>query len=115
MTPVRTIRVELGISFPAVQQRRGIGQVIEKQVGLLRRQLLARMPAGGDSCHSHTNGPSALNVERRVANDPRALTVDPTTEMAASDFHCFAGDIIAVHVLVAEPAEGKMLVQPIMP
>src|SRR5206468_9136325 len=55
-----------------------------------------------------------LNVERRIADYPDLLGTDRAVAMAAHLGQGLVGDLVALEVMVAEAAEGEVLIQAIM-
>src|SRR5262245_4393508 len=69
------------------------------------------MPARSDGDGTRTNRTSTANIERRIADHPDAIRHELAIESAPYFRLGFPRDIIAIKVIVAEPAEGKELVQ----
>src|SRR5438067_2516750 len=104
VTPVSTTVLPRALfaigSFPATQQGRGVRQVGEDQVRIRGGEFLARVPTRGDGGHADADAAGALNVERRVANDPAAIELDPAVQVRLRDLERLAGDVVAVEVVV---------------
>src|SRR5438552_8612839 len=72
------------------------------------------MPAAGDGSDARPDGAGTLYVERRIANYPDALEMDVAVDVALHFRERFAGDVVALELLVAEAAEREMLVQAVV-
>src|SRR5947207_3122556 len=79
------------ISRKKIEQRTSVGQVGQQQIRLASRQLLQRVPAGGDGGDAGTDGAGATDVQRRVANDPDVFRGDAQTELFADGGQGLAG------------------------
>jgi len=98
----------------AFEKRSRIRKVGESKVGVLGGKLLPRVPAGCHSEDASADATGAPYVQRRVADYPDALLLNVVFQMHPNGPQGVFGNIIPVQMLVAEPAESKMLEQPIV-
>src|SRR5262245_14068438 len=69
------------------------------------------MPASRDDDSLRTDGPSALHVERRIADDPDVGRVNALADVPLRLEQGPPGDVVAVGQLVREAAEREVVPQ----
>lgn len=88
-----------------------IRNVADQKIRRVPGQFLERVHPRRHGDDAGADRPGALNVERGIADDPDAFRRDVRADEAMHLAEGFTGDVVAVEVMVAEPAEREMFEQ----
>src|SRR3954471_22337379 len=94
------------------QKKRRIGEIGKQEVRSGSLQLLQGIPPGSYRCRTRINGPSGLNVQRCIADDPDIPSIPRPPQPLLDCGHRLPRNIVAMEVNIAEATDREVMKEP---